>query len=366
MEALRLPNRSRQHPREGLPAAGVQGARASRGPQLSLSVAREGCRQLQDRRQDPIGGLLPRRWSEMDLDMRNDRLDGQPPDASARIRQPAPGLLDRGLVCTLADEGYASTRPILRMPMILGLIRLIGTTRPAARIADVHAEARGPGKIDPDDQEVASSARTGERPEQRDIPGLENDGDRGFAKRRLRLHDPELDDGAAEPAQRGPAPEDGQATLKPAQKLVALSDVSLGPEREPEHDDEDQPDRNRWPERLNRRHVRNDTPREPTERTPPAGGARAVRFAGLRTALAEFAYGMTGYEFARHAIETRATMENVFMVVVVGDMVGLPVLPPYYSMRLLPFVVPEITAWKRRVLREREFTDKHDLHLHGV
>jgi hypothetical protein len=101
------------------------------------------------------------------------------------------------------------------------------------------------------------------------------------------------------------------------------------------------------------------------ETSPPAAGPKSS-FAGLRTALAEFAYGMTGYEFARHAIETRAAMENVFMVVVVGDMVGLPVLPPYYSLRLLPFVTPEITTWKRRVLREREFTDQHEHHLHGV
>jgi len=82
--------------------------------------------------------------------------------------------------------------------------------------------------------------------------------------------------------------------------------------------------------------------------------------------LREFAYGMTGYEFARHALETRATLENLFMVVVVGDMVGLPVLPPYYSLRLLPFVTPEIATWKRRVLREREFSDQHEYHLHGV
>jgi hypothetical protein len=93
---------------------------------------------------------------------------------------------------------------------------------------------------------------------------------------------------------------------------------------------------------------------------------RGQRLTAFRAALREFAYGMTGYEFARHAIETRAAMENVFMVVVVGDMVGLPVLPPYYSLRLLPFVVPEITTWKRRVLREREFTDQHDVHLHGI
>jgi hypothetical protein len=85
---------------------------------------------------------------------------------------------------------------------------------------------------------------------------------------------------------------------------------------------------------------------------------------GIRAALAEFAFGMTGYEFARQAIETRAALENLFMVVVVGDMIGLPIIPPYYSLRLLPFVTPQVTSWKRRVLREHEFTEHH--HLHGV
>ena len=99
---------------------------------------------------------------------------------------------------------------------------------------------------------------------------------------------------------------------------------------------------------------------------PGDGGERRSPFATLRGALSEFVYGMSGYEFARHAIETRAALENVFLIVVIGDMVGLPVLPPYYSLRLLPFVTPEITAWKRRVLREHEFSAGHDAHLHGV
>jgi hypothetical protein len=87
---------------------------------------------------------------------------------------------------------------------------------------------------------------------------------------------------------------------------------------------------------------------------------------GLRGAFREFLYGMSGYEFARHAMETRAAMETVFMVSVVGDMVGIPVIPPYYSLRLLPYVVPEVSTWKKRVLREREFTEEHELDLHGV
>ena len=101
-------------------------------------------------------------------------------------------------------------------------------------------------------------------------------------------------------------------------------------------------------------------------RTNESDAPRAPLIGRLREAFREFAYGMTGYEFARHAIETRASLENLFMAVVVGDMLGLPIIPPYYSLRLLPYVTPQITTWKRRVLREREFTDAHEHHLHGV
>jgi hypothetical protein len=86
----------------------------------------------------------------------------------------------------------------------------------------------------------------------------------------------------------------------------------------------------------------------------------------MRQALREFLFGMGGYEFARHALETRAALETLFMAVTVGDMVGVPVIPPYYSLRLLPFVVPQIATWKRRVLQERDRTELHDFDLHGV
>ncbi|MEJ5239659.1 MAG: hypothetical protein WHS87_00465 [Anaerolineales bacterium] len=85
-----------------------------------------------------------------------------------------------------------------------------------------------------------------------------------------------------------------------------------------------------------------------------------------RQAVREFLYGMMGYEFAQHALEMRASIENLFLLAIVGDMIGVPVLPPYYSLRLLPYIVPNIATWKRRVLREREFTDEHDYHLEGL
>ena len=90
------------------------------------------------------------------------------------------------------------------------------------------------------------------------------------------------------------------------------------------------------------------------------------RLVRARGAIAAFMYGLTGYEFARHALEMRHEMEAVFMVVTFGDLVGVPVLPPLYSMRLLPYVVPEIATWKRHLARRREFWEKDEYDLHGV
>ena len=90
------------------------------------------------------------------------------------------------------------------------------------------------------------------------------------------------------------------------------------------------------------------------------------RVAGVREALSKFLYGMTGYEFARHALEMRHEMETVFMVVTMGDLIGVPVLPPVYSLRLLPYMVPEIATWKRNMARRKDFWEKEEYDLHAV
>ena len=82
--------------------------------------------------------------------------------------------------------------------------------------------------------------------------------------------------------------------------------------------------------------------------------------------LREFLYGMSGYEFAQQALELRRSMETLFVLTLFGDLVGVPVLPPYYALRLLPHVAPQMQSWKRRVLRERELGDDHEHHLHGI
>ena len=78
---------------------------------------------------------------------------------------------------------------------------------------------------------------------------------------------------------------------------------------------------------------------------------------GIVNAFKEVIYGMASHDMARQAIRTRASMEHLFILTTMGDLLGVPILPPYYSMRLLPYVVPQIATWKRRMLREKDMTD---------
>ena len=82
--------------------------------------------------------------------------------------------------------------------------------------------------------------------------------------------------------------------------------------------------------------------------------------------IREFFYGLYAYEFERQALEMRGELESAFLLITLGDMLGVPIIPPIYSLRILPYVVPGIAQWKRRVLREHELSDKEEFHLHGV
>jgi hypothetical protein len=62
----------------------------------------------------------------------------------------------------------------------------------------------------------------------------------------------------------------------------------------------------------------------------------------------------------RELRKERSQLEHMFILIVFGDLLGVPVLPPYYTLRLLPYVVPHIATWRMSLLRERDVTDMCD------
>lgn len=80
-------------------------------------------------------------------------------------------------------------------------------------------------------------------------------------------------------------------------------------------------------------------------------------FQQVRQMLGQVLYGMALHDMARAATRTRGSMEHLFILISFGDLLGVPILPPYYSLRLLPYIVPDINNWRRRMLRERDLVD---------
>ena len=77
----------------------------------------------------------------------------------------------------------------------------------------------------------------------------------------------------------------------------------------------------------------------------------------LTHTLTEILYGLAIHDQVRALARQRGSMEHLFVLISFGDLLGVPILPPYYSLRLLPFIVPLVNNWKRRMLRERDLMD---------
>lgn len=80
-------------------------------------------------------------------------------------------------------------------------------------------------------------------------------------------------------------------------------------------------------------------------------------FDSLRQAAREFLQGMAVHETTMVALKERAALERLLFLILFGEALGIPVLRPYYALRLLPHACTKIEAWKRYILRERDWTD---------
>jgi hypothetical protein len=91
-----------------------------------------------------------------------------------------------------------------------------------------------------------------------------------------------------------------------------------------------------------------------------------ARVAAVARTLQQVFYGATGYEFERQAARIRGDLENLFLFMIIGETIGVPILPPYYALRLVPYVLEVLPMWQRRVLRERHPLENEEFDLHGV
>ena len=82
-----------------------------------------------------------------------------------------------------------------------------------------------------------------------------------------------------------------------------------------------------------------------------------AKLKGFSKVIREILYGLLIHEMDLEMKKEKGHLDNLFMLIVFGDLIGLPLIPPYYSLRLLPHIIPSVKTWKRRVLREKDLTD---------
>jgi len=87
--------------------------------------------------------------------------------------------------------------------------------------------------------------------------------------------------------------------------------------------------------------------------------AKTLTLKAVQT-LREVMYGMTVYDWVHELDKTRNEHNRLFTMIVFGDLIGVPILPPYYTLRLIPYLVPDFKGWQRSMLRERDLTDLID------
>lgn len=70
-------------------------------------------------------------------------------------------------------------------------------------------------------------------------------------------------------------------------------------------------------------------------------------------AIIDFCYYSSAYGMTQELMRRRAELDTILMLLVLGDELGLPVFPSYYSHRLWPYLLPRIALWKRALLRPK-------------
>jgi len=77
----------------------------------------------------------------------------------------------------------------------------------------------------------------------------------------------------------------------------------------------------------------------------------------------DFIYGATLFEMVEEIRRERARHEELMVLLLFGSFLGVPVIPPYPALRLIPYIIPHLGVWRRRMLREKDFIELLDHEL---
>jgi len=81
---------------------------------------------------------------------------------------------------------------------------------------------------------------------------------------------------------------------------------------------------------------------------------RSSRKSSFKQIISDFLFGAFMMAIHRDAVTAAVRYKDALGVCLFGGAIGMPVMNSYFSIRLAPLIVGEVSLWKRRMLRERD------------
>jgi len=70
--------------------------------------------------------------------------------------------------------------------------------------------------------------------------------------------------------------------------------------------------------------------------------------------IKEVLWGFFLFDFYKSVVETKAKYEDALNLIILGELLGVPLMNSTIALKLLPYLFPELNDWKKRQLKERE------------
>ncbi len=87
----------------------------------------------------------------------------------------------------------------------------------------------------------------------------------------------------------------------------------------------------------------------------PAPGGRWARF---RHRLNEIAWGFFIFELWHGVHEERTRYADALNVLMIGELLGIPLMNSTITLKLLPYMLPDLKKWKERQLTDSEVLER--------
>ncbi|HWQ16678.1 MAG TPA: hypothetical protein VNL13_02475 [Sulfolobales archaeon] len=77
----------------------------------------------------------------------------------------------------------------------------------------------------------------------------------------------------------------------------------------------------------------------------------------VKRIVSDFIFGMSTYEMYRETLHIARSYRDSLYLLLLGEFLGIPFISNYYTLRLLPYLVGELEAFKKRNLREKDLLE---------